>query len=70
MPIPPYYADGNPEKAITWFKESAIEGEIVTELAVYQDIAGRYGTAIELVSTKTPGRIIYEDEFQIAACGE
>lgn len=70
LPIPPYYADGNPEKAITWFKESAMGSEIVKELSIYQDIASRYGTAIELVSTKTPGRIIYEDEYQIAARGD
>lgn len=70
LPIPPYYADGNPDKAITWFKESAMGGEIVKELSIYQDIASRYGTAIELTSTKTPGRIIYEDEYQIAASGD
>ncbi|RYD18743.1 MAG: hypothetical protein EOP88_21520 [Verrucomicrobiaceae bacterium] len=70
LPIPPYYADGNPDKAITWFKESAMGGEIVKELPIYQNIASRYGTAIELVSTKTPGRIIYEDEYQIAASAD
>jgi hypothetical protein len=69
LPIPPYYEQGNPEKAITWFKESAMSGEIVKELSIYQDIASRYGTAIELISTKTPGRIIYEDEYQVAAAG-
>ncbi|RYD36879.1 MAG: hypothetical protein EOP85_17990 [Verrucomicrobiaceae bacterium] len=67
LTIPPYYADGNPEKAITWFKESAMDSHIVSEPKIYQDIASRYGTAIELISTKTPGRLIYEDDWQIGA---
>jgi hypothetical protein len=66
LPIPPYHQEGNPEKAITWFKESAMNSEIVQKLSIYRDIAARYGTDIELVSTESPGRVIYEDEYQIA----
>jgi hypothetical protein len=66
LPIPTYYENGNPERAITWFKESAMNGAIVKTLSIYQDIAIRYGTAIELISTETPGTIIYEDDYQIA----
>lgn len=67
LPIPPYHKEGNPQRAITWFKESAMESLIVSKLKVYQDIAKRYGTEIELISTESPGIIIYEDKFQVAS---
>ena len=66
LPIPPYYEHGNPDKAITWFKEAAMEGVIVKELELYKDIARKHGTNIRLVSSNAPGRIVYEDEYQIA----
>ena len=67
LPIPPYYKDGNPEKAVTWFKESAMGGIIVKKLDIYQEIAGKYGTSIQLISSESPGTIIYEDDHQVAA---
>lgn len=66
LPIPPYHQNGNPDKAITWFKESAMNSLVVQKLVIYRDIAARHGTEIELVSTDSPGRVIYEDEYQIA----
>lgn len=66
LPIPPYHKDGNPDKAITWFKESAMNSPVVQNLATYKEIAARYGTTIDLVSTDSPGRVIYEDDYQIA----
>ncbi|MES2660810.1 MAG: hypothetical protein V4689_19450 [Verrucomicrobiota bacterium] len=66
LPIPPYYEQGNPDKAITWFKETAMESPLVKELRIYKDIAGKYGTNIALISSEAPGRIIYEDDYQVA----
>ena len=65
LPIPPFHATGNQERAVTWFKEAAPGSRIVQELKVYHDIAARYGTEIELVSSDSPGVIIYEDDYQI-----
>ncbi len=67
LPIPPCYREGNPDKAITWFKAQAMEGSIVHELGFYRDLAKKYGVAIDLVISEFPGDIIYEDEHQIAA---
>lgn len=64
--IPPYHADGNPDRAITWFKESAMDSSVVRELDNYRRIAAKYGTEIELVVMESPGRIIYEDDYQVA----
>lgn len=66
LPIPPYHAEGNPDKAITWFKESAMKSAIVNNLQLYQDIALKHGTQIRLISSESPGKTIYEDEYQIA----
>lgn len=66
LPIPPYHKEGNPDRAITWFKETAMSSPIVQELRIYQEIARRYGTEIELVSSDSPGAIIYEDAYQVA----
>ncbi|BDI28943.1 hypothetical protein CCAX7_009940 [Capsulimonas corticalis] len=35
LPIPPLYQSGNDEKAITWFKESALKTEVVQKLDLY-----------------------------------
>ena len=67
LPIPPFHATGNEERAITWFKECAMDGPIVEKLRIYREIAARYGTEIELISTESPGRIIYEDDHQVGA---
>ncbi|MBK1790621.1 hypothetical protein [Persicirhabdus sediminis] len=67
LPIPPFHAEGNPRRAITWFKDSVMNSEVVAKLSIYRDIAQRYGTEIELISTEDPGLIIYEDEYQIAS---
>lgn len=66
LPIPPYHKEGNPDRAITWFKETAMSGPVVQELRIYKEIAQRYGTDIELISSDSPGVIIYEDEYQVA----
>lgn len=70
LPIPPYYREGNPDKAITWFKESAMEGSVVRKLDLYRNLAEKYGTTIELISSESPGPIVYEDDFQIAVISE
>ncbi len=66
LPVPPYYQDGNPDRAVTWFKESAMDGHIVRELVIYRNLAEKYGINIELITSDDPGEIIYEDEYQIA----
>jgi hypothetical protein len=66
LPIPPYYNNGNPDKAITWFKETAMQGPIVKNLTLYKNLAGKHGISIGLISSDSPGQVIYEDEYQIA----
>jgi GNAT superfamily N-acetyltransferase len=70
LPNPPFYKGGNPAKAITWFKESAMDSAVVKELSLYRNIAEKYGVTIDVISTETPGEIVYEDDYQIATTGD
>jgi hypothetical protein len=67
LPIPPFYSNGNPKRAITWFKDSTMELPLLHRLAFYRDLANKYGLEIQMESTDEPGEMIYEDQFQIAA---
>ena len=67
LPVPPYYANGNPDKAITWFKDTPQGNEIYNQITFYRNMAKKYN--VELFKTECdfiPGEIIYEDDFQIA----
>lgn len=67
LPVPPYYEKGNPEKAITWFKDTKEGNEIYNQMTFYREMAVKYG--LELFMSECdfiPGEIIYEDDFQIA----
>jgi hypothetical protein len=52
-------------QAICWFKRDATE-----HLATMRDlqfILETYGTRVEMITSRRPGYIVYEDEFQVAA---
>ncbi|MBO7638436.1 MAG: hypothetical protein J6S91_05605 [Treponema sp.] len=67
LPVPPYYEQGNPEKAITWFKDNEKGNEIFNQMNFYIDMAKKYNVILWKSESDTiPGEIIYEDEFQIA----
>ncbi|MBB5352870.1 hypothetical protein HNR46_003119 [Haloferula luteola] len=67
LPLPPFYAEGNPRRAITWFKESAMEHPLLSRLSFYKGLAEKYQLRMEVESTDQPGEILYEDDFQVAA---
>jgi hypothetical protein len=43
-----------------------MKSRVVQELKAYHNIAMKYGTEIELISTETPGTVIYEDDYQVS----
>lgn len=67
LPVPPFYSEGNPRRAVTWFKDCAMSNPTLARLSFYRDLAARYQLEIGLESTGEPGEIIYEDDFQVAA---
>lgn len=67
LPVPPFYAQGNPDKAVTWFKDTPQGLDIWNQMDFYRRIAGKYGLALHRSECDTPpGTVIYEDDFQIA----
>lgn len=45
LPIPPFYGDGNPEGAITWYKDTR-EGNLMSRrMTFYFGLAKKYGVS-------------------------
>ncbi|MCQ2458046.1 MAG: hypothetical protein MJ142_04850 [Clostridia bacterium] len=67
LPVPPFYEQGNPEKAVTWFKNTEEGNHIWEQMAFYRDMAAKYGVQLYITETDMlPGTVIYEDDYQIA----
>lgn len=64
VPDPPFYAEGNPMRAITWWKAEAVE--VVRKARELAALVASYGVEITEVTTSSPGPVVYEDEFQVA----
>jgi hypothetical protein len=65
LPNPPFYDDDNPGKPITWFKAAAT-AHMLDKLKPLMDMLDKYGVPYDVVYTDSPGRIVYEDEYQVA----
>lgn len=70
LPVPPFYAEGNPRGAVTWFKENALVDSLLSEIPFYFDVLRKYEVPVTKSRTNRPGDSIYEDEFQIAVVKE
>ncbi|MBO4858392.1 MAG: hypothetical protein J5527_07750 [Treponema sp.] len=67
LPVPPFYDKGNPDKAITWFKDTPQGNDIYRQMTFYRSMAKKYGLKLYMSQcTELPGEVIYEDDFQIA----
>jgi ribosomal protein S18 acetylase RimI-like enzyme len=65
LPNPPFYNDDKPGKPITWFK-TATTGFMIEKLQPLMDILEKYSKPYDVVYSNFPGRIVYEDEWQVA----
>ena len=67
LPVPPFYEQGNPEHAITWFKDNPQGSDIYAQMDFYRAMAKKYGLKLYISKCKqVPGDVIYEDDFQVA----
>ena len=57
-----YYSNPN---AISWFKASAIDH--IAKMREYVEILKAHDAQVKQLVTERPGKILYEDEYQIAA---
>lgn len=63
MPCPPFSANRWPENCSCWFKDSAKEFiEKMWELAAILEASGSNVRVLRAIS---PGKILYEDEYQV-----
>jgi hypothetical protein len=65
LPQPPFYDEGNPQRAITWFKTEAFS-VFAEKTETMLGLLDKYGVVYDILYTDHPGRIIYEDDFQVA----
>lgn len=71
LPVPPFYEKGNPDHAVTWFKDTAEGKRIYEEMTFYRQMLKKYGVKLYISECEeAPGEIIYEDDFQIAVISQ
>lgn len=63
LPCPPFETAGWSRDAVSWFKDSAKEPiKKMRELSVILD---SHGLLVRTLRSERPGRVLYEDEYQI-----
>lgn len=69
LPVPTRFAVSQrphaKAQALSWFRDSATEH--IDRVREYQNILETYGLQVEMLRTKRPGYIVYQDEYQVAA---
>ena len=71
LPVPPFYEQGNPDHAVTWFKDTEEGNNIWNQLTFYRQMCTKYGIKLfKSECTELPGKVIYEDNFQIAVINQ
>ena len=66
LPEPPFYGNNNenPDGAVTWFKTETADA-MLEHIEPLLYLLEKYGIPYDVVYTDTPGKIIYEDDFQV-----
>jgi len=65
LPCPPFESSKWPNNAITWFK---VEAQVfITKLYEIKTILKEHDVQIQTIKTEYPGKILYEDEYQIVS---
>lgn len=71
LPLPPFYANDNPDCAVTWFKDTPDGNRIWEEMSFYRAMAEKYGPQLYVsTAAELPGYLVYEDGFQVAVKGQ
>lgn len=71
LPYPPFYGkdNENPDGAVTWFKTENAK-DMLEHIEPLLRLLEKYNIPYDVVYTDTPGKIIYEDDFQVGVIGE
>lgn len=65
LPIPKRLKEHGTERAISWFRPDATE--MIGKMRDICRVLEEYGHHVEMLKTRNPGTIIYEDQWQIIA---
>lgn len=71
LPQPPFYGDNNdnPQGAVTYFKTERFE-EMREQAEILMLLLDKYKVPYDIVYTDYVGRVIYEDDYQVAVIDE
>ncbi len=66
LPVPPLYGDGNTLGAVTWFRDRVrARTDFVERLDALRGLLFAHGVAHRESVSDDPGRIVYEDDYQV-----
>jgi len=63
LPCPPFATAGWSRDAVAWFKDNA--GDPVKRMWRLVSLLREHGVSVRLLRSKNPGKILYEDEYQV-----
>jgi len=63
LPCPPFSSSNWPRAAVCWFKDDA--GDAVRRMWDLVAILREHGAPVRILRSQTPGKILYEDEYQV-----
>lgn len=63
LPCPPFRKSDWPRDAVSWFKDGA--GEPIRQMWDIVAILKEHGVPVRVLRSKRPGRILYEDSYQV-----
>ena len=52
-------------QALSWFRDTAVEH--IDRMRDYQRILEAYGLQVQMLRTRRPGYVVFEDEYQVVA---
>ena len=63
LPVPPFSTQSWPRDVVAWFRDDAQEAirRMWDLVALLED----HGRPVRLLRSKNPGRVLYEDDFQV-----
>jgi len=64
LPCPPW-SQNNWEYGVSWFKKDA--HEFINQMWKIADILKEHGKPVRMLKIDNPGKIVYEDDYQIVA---
>ena len=63
LPCPPFSTSDWPEDVAAWFKDSAVES--IDRMWNIACILKEHGQPVRMLRSENPGRLVYEDKFQV-----